>query len=170
MRNQINNLDDLLNEIARVDTLREEQEEYLADQFRLLKEKVEAPIRMANRVFDFIPGSNMLKSAVSVVRKTSDKKSDWLTKLLQFATPMVLNRTILRNAGWFKKAAVVLASETAVSQVNKSSISSAVSGLANLIRPKNKPKKLAKKLSGEITAEEGVEANKYGIPKDSETY
>lgn len=170
MRNEINNLDDLLNEIARVDTLREEQEEYLSNQFRLLKEKVEAPIRMVNRVFDMIPGSNMLKSAVSAVRKTGDKKSDWLTKLLQFATPMVLNRTLLKNAGWFKKAAVVLASETAVSQVNKSSISAAVSGIANFIRPKKSSKHLAKIPSGEITAEESVEANKYGIPKDSETY
>lgn len=170
MRNEINNLDDLMDEIVRVDTLREEQEEYLGDQFSLLKEKVEQPIRVINRVFSLIPGSNMLKSAVSAVRKTGDKKSDWLTKVLQLATPLVLNRTILRNAGWFKKAAVVLASETAVSQVNKSSISAAVSGIANFIRPKNKFKKLAKKSAGEITAEESVESNSYGIPRDSETY
>ncbi|MCL8000530.1 hypothetical protein M8994_20275, partial [Brucella sp. 21LCYQ03] len=99
----------------------------------------------------------------------STGKSDWITKVLRLATPLVLNRTLLKNAGWFKKAVVTVASETAVGQVNQNSISSAVSGIANFIRPKKKVKK-AKLLPGEITAEEAVEGNKYGIPKDSEAY
>src|SRR5690554_2252547 len=102
-RRPINNLEDLLNEIARVDTLREEQEEYLSNQYRLFKQKVEKPFRVINSLFDFIPGSSAVKGVLSLARKNKDSKADWLTKLLQMVTPMVLNRTMLKNAGWLKK-------------------------------------------------------------------
>lgn len=172
MRNKINNIEDLLSEISRVDALREEQEAYLKNQYDLLKKKVEQPFRIAGRIFDFVPGVGLLKSATSAIRKSETGKADWLTRSLQLIMPLVLNRTVLRNAGWFKKVAVALASETAVSQVNKSSVSAAISGIANFIRPKNKKKAkvYAAQAPGQITAEEAVESNVYGIPKDSETY
>lgn len=172
LRNKIANLDDLLNEIDRISILREEQEQYLGLQVKLLKHKVEAPVRFVNMITSHVPGVNRVRDVVSSISaNTGDSggKSDWLTKVLRLVTPLVLNRTLLKNAGWFKKAIFTVASETAVSQVSQSSISGAVAGIANFIRPKNKVKK-TKLVPGEITAEEAVEGNKYGIPKDSEAY
>lgn len=172
LRNKITNIDDLLNEIDRIGALRDEQELYLGTQFKLLKHKVEAPVRFVNMITSHIPGVNRVRDVVSSISANSENstgKSDWLTKVLRLATPLVLNRTLLKNAGWFKKAIFTVASETAVSQVNQSSISGAVAGIANFIRPKKRVKK-AKLVPGEITAEEAVEGNKYGIPRDSEAY
>ncbi len=173
LRNRISNVDDLLTEIDRISALRDEQELYLGTQFKLLKHKVEAPVRFINMVTAHIPGVNRVRDVVSSISSNATKspeKSDWLTKILRLATPLVLNRTLLKNAGWFKKAVVTVASETAVSQVSQSSISNAVAGIANFIRPKKKSLKKGVMNSGNITAEEAVEANKYGIPKDSEAY
>lgn len=168
LRNKISNLDDLLNEITRIEALKDEQEAYLTVQSNLLKAKLEQPAKVFNRLFNRVPGSSFLKSAVATVRKTSSTKPDWLTKVLRLTTPLVLSRTLLRKSGWAKKTAVLLASEVAVSKVSKASLSSAVTGIANFIRPKKK--ELPKLPPAKITAEEAVEANAYGIPKDSETY
>ena len=172
LRSKIANVNDLLNEIDRISVLRDEQELYFGTQYKLLKHKVEAPIRFVNMITAHVPGVNRVRDVVSSISANSGKstgKSDWITKVLRLATPLVLNRTLLKNAGWFKKAVVTVASETAVAQVNQNSISNAVSGIASFIRPKKKTKK-ANLVQGEITAEEAVEGNKYGIPKDSEAY
>lgn len=161
-----------MNEIARIDTLKDEQEAYLSNQYQLLKRKVQGPARFVNMLVSNVPGIGMVKDVFSAVSKTSKKSNaDWLTKSLMLITPLVLNRTFLRNAGWLKKGIITLASETAVSQVNQSRVSNVVNGIANFIRPKkDKKTKKTTQLSGKITAEEAVEGNKYGIPEDSETY
>lgn len=172
LRNKIDNVEDLLNEIDRISVLREEQELYLGTQYQLLKHKIEAPVRFMNMVTSHVPGVGRVRDVVSAISANSSGetgKSDWLTKVLRLATPLVLNRTILKNAGWFKKALFTVASERAVAQVNQSSISSAVNGIANFIRPKKKVKK-TNLSAGQITAEEAVEGNKYGIPRDSEAF
>lgn len=172
LRNPIHNLSDLHAEIERIEALKKQQELYLSNQFQLLKTKVEAPKRLLTQLTARVPGLRLVNGAVKSIRKSNTGDSDWLTKVLQLATPIVLNRTLLRRSGWIKKAIVTLASETAISQVNKGSIANAMTGLANFIRPKKKkikPKKFPKS-AGEITAEEAVEGNKYGIPKDSEAY
>ncbi len=172
LRSKISNVDDLLNEIDRISVLREEQELYFGNQYKLLKHKIEAPVRFVNMITSHVPGVSRVRDVVSSISTNSGKssgKSDWITKILRLATPLVLNRTLLKNAGWFKKAVVTVASETAVGQVNQNSISNAVAGIASFIRPKKKAKK-TQLVPGEITAEEAVEGNKYGIPRDSEAY
>lgn len=172
LRNKIRNINDLMNEIDRIDMLKEEQQAYLANQYQLLKRKVEAPARFMNMLVSKVPGAGAIKGLVSMAQNTTQgKKSDWLTKAIQLVTPIVLNRTVLKNAGGLKKTVVNLASQAATSQINQSSVSNVVSGIANFIRPKKKRKiKKTAQLPGEITAEEAVEGNKYGIPKDSEAY
>ena len=139
---KINNAGDLKMEIARLQLRKTEQEAYLADQYRLLKNKVEAPIRFLNNVTSHIPGVGMFKGLVSGVRNaTQGKDADWVTKALQIGTPIVLNSTVLRKAGWLKKAIVLLASETAVGQVNQNKISGLIHKVTDFIKPKKKKKK-----------------------------
>ena len=170
LRNKIRNIDDLMNEIDRIDMLKEEQQAYLANQYQLLKRKVEAPARFMNMLVSNVPGAGVAKDVLSVIRRKSGGKSDWLTKGLQLVTPLVLNRTMLKNAGGLKKTVVTLASQAAASQVNQDRVSNVFSSIANFIRPKKKKIKKRAQLPGEITAEEAVESNKYGIPRDSEAY
>ena len=81
-----------------------------------------------------------------------------------------------------EKGLVLLASETAAREVNQASVSSVIDKITAFIKPKKKKKKenaeaLAKEAAAAppnhppmITAEESVQDNMYGIPKDSETF
>lgn len=142
---KINNIQDLKGEIARLHLRRKEQEAYLSDQYKLLKVKIDTPFRLIKSVTSHIPGVGMLKSVTSSVGKAMQSKdADWLTRMLQFGTPIVLNSTLLRKAGWFKKAMVLLASETAIGQVNQDKISGLVDRVTTFIKPKKKKKKKIK--------------------------
>ncbi len=182
-RSSITNIDELAAEISRLKAKKTEQEQFLGNQYQLLKHKIEAPSRILNMVFNRVPGVSAVKGLISGIGEvTSGKhKGDWLTKTLQVGLPLVLNKTVLKNSGWIKKGLVLLASETAASQVNQSSVSSVIGKLTELIKPKKKKKKVKEPI-GEvinptapinppmITAEESVQDNIYGIPKDSEAY
>ncbi|MVZ66285.1 hypothetical protein GQF61_10485 [Sphingobacterium sp. DK4209] len=183
MRIKISNITDLQSEIARLKGKKKEQERFLVDQYQLLKHKVEAPARIFNMVVSNVPGVDMVKGLVSGIGSLKGtKKSDWLTKTVQLGLPLVLNRTLLRNAGWLKKGLVLFASETAAREVNQTTVSSIIDKITSFVKPKKKKKK--DKVADEIertevapplhppmiTAEESVQDNAYGIPKDSETY
>ncbi|MGN5954523.1 hypothetical protein ACP6L2_07910 [Sphingobacterium lactis] len=185
-RNKVTNMTELNLEIARLKSLKKDQERFLKHQYVLLKHKVEAPARIANLLLDRVPGVGMLKGLVQGIGKATSKntKGDWLTKTLQVGLPLVLNKTLLKNAGWLKKGLVLLASESAASNVNQDNVSSWIGKLTDIIKPKKKKKKekLQEPVIGEvinpapphhppmITAEESVQDNIYGIPKDSEAY
>lgn len=140
---KINNIQDLKGEIVRLHLRRKEQEAYLNDQYKLLKVKIDAPFRLIRGVTSHIPGVGMLKDVTSSIGKAMQSKdADWLTRMLQFGTPIVLNSTLLRRAGWFKKAMVLLASETAIGQVNQDKISGLVDRVTTFIKPKKKKKKI----------------------------
>jgi hypothetical protein len=171
MRVNINNSEELKNELLRLNRLRKEQEVYLGDQYRLLKNKVQTPARVLGAVTSSVPGVGLVKSLFSSFSKskTSEEvignKSDWLTKATQLALPFLLNKTLLKNSGWLKKSLVLLASEGAAGQINKDKINSFVGRIADYIRPK-KSKKKHKNIRG---IDEQDSAN-FGIPPDSETY
>lgn len=185
-RNRVSNMDELNLEIARLKNLKKEQEDFLINQYALLRHKVEAPVRIANMLMNRVPGVGTIKGLVQGIGKATSKsnKSDWLTKAVQLGLPLVLNRTLLKNAGWIKKGLVLLASETAASNVTQDNVSSWVGKITNLIKPKKKKKKdkQVEPVVGEvinppaplhppmITMEESVQDNIYGIPKDSEAY
>jgi len=184
MRIKISNITDLQTEIARLKIEKKEHEQFLVNQYQLLKHKVEAPARIFNMVVSNVPGVDMVKGLISGIgSKKGSGKSDWLTKTVQLALPLVLNRTLLKNASWLKKGLVLFASETAAREVNQTSVSSVIDKITSFIKPKKKKKKEklaeAEVVTAQvappqhppmITAEESVQDNIYGIPKDSETY
>lgn len=139
---KINNLSDLQAEIARLNLRRKEQEAYLTDQYDLLKVKVNAPVRFFQQLAAQVPGVGMLKGLTSSVGKAMrSKDADWLTRVLQLGAPIVLNSTVLKRAGWLKKAMVLLASETAIGQVNQEKISGLLNKVTSFLKPKKKKKK-----------------------------
>jgi len=172
MKTRITNADELKQEIARLSKLRREQEFYLQDQYTLLKGKVEAPVRFINNFSSQIPGVGIVKGIFSGITSANSSssaaegKSDWMTKALRVGLPFILNRTLLRNAGWLKKALVLLASEGAVGQINQNNVSSLFSKVTDFIRPK-KSKKKHKKVE---PLEKEQDTYNFGIPPDSETY
>ncbi|MFD1771376.1 hypothetical protein [Sphingobacterium suaedae] len=164
---KINNLQDLKSEIARINLRKREQEAYLSDQFGLLKHKIEAPARFIRNLTASIPGAGMVRGVVTGIGKaTQGKDADWLTNVLQIGAPLVLNSTLLRNAGWVKKALVLLASETAIGQVNQNKISSILSKITDFIKPKKKKKKKAVVTAETDTIEEHY-ANLQGTLGDT---
>lgn len=171
MKVNINNSEELKNELLRLNRLRKEQEVYLGDQYQILKNKVQTPARILGVIASNVPGVSLVKDLFSSIGKSTNTndvgggKSDWLTRATQLALPLVLNRTLLKNSGWLKKALVLLASEGAAGQINKDKVSSVVSKVANFIRPK-KSKKKHKVIKGI----DEQDTTNFGIPPDSETY
>lgn len=148
---QINNIKDLKAEIARLQLRKKEQEAFLGNQYGLLKDRVSTPFRVMQRVTSHVPGAGMLKGLTSGVGKAFQQKdADWLTRILQFGAPIVLNSTLLRKAGWAKKALVLLASETAIGQVNKEKVGGLIDKLTDFM----KPKKRRKKSEAEVTVKD----------------
>lgn len=166
MSTKINNIVDLKAEIARLKLLKAEQEAYLSDQYTLLRKKVEVPSRVLGTITSSIPGVDLVKGLFSFA-KSSDKgeKSDWLSNGLRLGLPLVLNRTLLRNAGWLKKTLVLFASNRAADEINEDRVGTAISKVANFIRPKKKSKKHREVASFEAEQEGAT----MGIPPNSET-
>ncbi|MCI0921466.1 hypothetical protein [Sphingobacterium rhinopitheci] len=170
MKTKINNLDELKWEIARLTELKREQESYLNDQYTLLKNKVDMPARVFGTVASSIPGFNLVKSVVSSIGKSSPKdehgvaSGDWLTKGIRIGLPILLNSTFLKKSGWMKKALVLLASQTATSQITQDSVSNLLAKVTRFIRPKKsktKSNKVEKKLQENI--EDSPEEQILGI-------
>jgi len=171
MKVNINNAEELKSELVRLSRLRREQELYLGDQYKIIKNKVQTPSRIVGAVASNLPGVSLVKGLFSSFTKDksqvdfSDGKSDWLTKITKLALPLVLNRTLLKNSGWLKKSLVLLASEGAVGQINKDNVNSFVGKIADYIRPKK-----SKKKHKNIKPIDEQDTVNFGIPPDSETY
>lgn len=171
MRVNINNSVELKNELLRLSRLRREQELYLGDQYKLLKNKAQTPFRIIGAIASSIPGVDIFRRLFTSFVKDkkdvnfSNDKSDWLTKITQLALPLVLNRTLLKNSGWLKKILVLLASEGAVGQINRDKVNNFVGKIADYIRPKK-----SKKKHKNIKPIEEQDTINFGIPPDSETY
>lgn len=175
MKTKITNAEELKQEITRLSRLRKEQAFYLEDQYGLLKNKVETPIRFINNFSSHVPGVGIVKGLFSSINagvsgKTATEKNDWMSKAIRVGLPFILNRTLLRNAGWLKKALVLLASEGAAGQINQNNVSSLFSKVTDFIRPKKSKKKHndVKPLVKEREKEQ--DTYHFGIPPDSETY
>ena len=150
---KIKNLADLRLEIARLKALSNEQERYLGDQYQLFSEKVAAPVRFVKSLATWVPGVNFTKGLF----EKGKKDEDWLSKALRIGLPVVLNRFFLRKAGFIKRALVTLLSQQAASAINKDTVASLISKVADFVRPPASRRKRARRKD-------------YGIPPDSETY
>lgn len=150
----ITNLDELRAEIARLESLKKEQEGYLGDQMGLLQHKVEAPVRFIKRFTSWRPTPNNISRKL----KGDNDQSDWLTKALRVGLPVIFNRVLFRRAGFIKKTLLLLASQKAAGAINQDRLTSFINKLATIIRPSEGKKRKKRK------------QRDYGIPPDSETY
>lgn len=150
---KIRNLGELRLEITRLKTLAKAQEDYLSDQYHLFNDKIAAPVRFVKSLLTWVPGANLAKGLFT----QKNKDEDWLSKVLRIGLPVILNRLFLRKAGFIKRALVTLLSQQAAGAVNKDTLASVVSKVANFIRPSNSKKRKHRHAD-------------YGIPPDSETY
>jgi len=149
MKTKIKNLEELKWEIARLTELTREQEAYLGDQYILLKDKVEKPIRVLNNVTSSIPGVGLVKdlffrdpkSATKGDSNAATTGTDWLNSAVRVGVPLLLNKTLLRKSNWIKKSLILLASETAAGQVTQEKVTNAIAKVASFIRPKKEKKK-----------------------------
>lgn len=173
MKARINNITELKLEIARLNQLKKEQEGYLIDQYQLLKNKIEAPARFVGAVTSSIPGVDLVKGIFSSfgsgAKSGAANQSDWLGRAVQLGLPLVLNRTFLRHSSWFKKALVLLASETAAGRITQDKVGSVLSKITDFVRPKKKSKKKHRDIAP-LSDEEQQDAFNFGVPPDSETY
>lgn len=150
----INNLDELRAEVARLESLKKEQEVYLGDQMGLLQHKVEAPVRFFKRFTSWRP----TPKNISRKFKKDNDDADWLTNSLRLGLPVIFNRVLFRKAGFIKKTLLLLASQKAAGAINQDRVTSFIAKLAAIIRPSNDKKRRKKRHKD------------YGIPPDSETY
>jgi hypothetical protein len=148
-KRDINNIEELRAEIARLKILKHEQESYLGDQFDLLEYKLEAPARLYNRITSWIPAAKE-----GFVSESKHMESDWVTNSLKVGLPFIFNKVLFRKAGFIKKGLLLIASQQAATFINKDRLAEMISTISSLIKP-SKTKKQRKD---------------YGIPPDSETY
>lgn len=151
-KKDIHTIEDLRAEIARLKLLKFEQEAYLGDQFNLLEYKLEAPMRLYDRISSFFPS---VKDAFLPNGKSMG--SDWVTNSLRVGLPFLFNKVLFRKAGFIKKGLLLLASQQAAGFLNKDRLAEVIDKITSLIHPSNKAKKKKKETD-------------YGIPPDSETY
>jgi hypothetical protein len=151
-KKDIHTIEDLRAEIARLKVLKFEQEAYLGDQFSLLEYKLEAPMRLYERIASFLPSA---KEAFLPNGKSMG--SDWVTNSLRVGLPFLFNKVLFRKAGFIKKGLLLLASQQAAGFLNKDRLADLIDKITTLIHPSNKGKKKKKETD-------------YGIPPDSETY
>lgn len=172
MKAKISNITELRQEIARLNQLKKEQEDYLSEQYQLLKHKVEAPARFVGAVTSSIPGVDFMKGVFSAfgggAKSGTTSQTDWLGRAVQLGLPLVLNRTFLRHSSWFKKALVLLASETAAGQITQDKVGSVLSKITDFVRPKKKSKKKHRDIAplADLGQQDGFN---YGVTPDSET-
>lgn len=150
-RRNIQNIEELRIEIARLKSLKNEQEVYLGDQFNLLEYKLEAPIRLYKRVSSFLPS---FKEG-STSHDSLD--SDWVTKAMRIGLPYLFNKVLFKKAGFIKKGLLLMASQQAAGFLNKDRLSDLFDTVTSLVKP-SKKKRFRNSDSN------------YGIPPDSETY
>lgn len=150
----INNIVELRAEIARLESLKKEQEVYLGDQMGLLQHKIEAPARFIKKFTSWPPSPNNLSQGF----KSKSKDADWLTNSLRVGLPVIFNKVLFRKAGFIKKTLLLLASQKAAGVINQDRAANFINKIASIIRPSENKKKKKKKHTD------------YGIPPDSETY
>lgn len=141
-KNTIRNKQDLKREVQKLNQVKRQQEEFLMDQYHLLKQKVNAPLRFANKFMDFVPGADFAKGLFSFKDyKNIEQDKDWLSKGFRIILPFFLNKTILRKSGWLKKALVFIASDGVIGQLNKDKAANILDKVTSFISPKKKKKR-----------------------------
>lgn len=162
---KINDVDQLRFEIVRLKLLQKAQEAELGEQYRLLKNKVEAPVRFVNQLLSWVPGVDVAKGLLANSSLGKNGKKDWVSKLFSLTSTALLNRLFLRRAGLIKRLVVSAVTQEAAGMMNKERVSGLIKSLADYIRPaknKNRPK------DHEDPLEQPAHSPDFGVPPDSE--
>lgn len=150
MRAKIQNIDDLREEVTRLEVARTEMESELKTETQTIISKLRVPLMLLRKLNDFF----------GVSRDKSGKKvgEDWVSSIFRIGLPVMMNRFLFPKSGFIVKSVIELISQNAAKTVNKDLMSSVLEKLSEWIKtPKTKTKK-------------EPELADYGIPPDSETY
>jgi len=150
MRAKIQNIDDLREEVTRLEVIRNEMESELKIETQKIMLKLRVPLMLLRKLNDFF----------GVSRDKSGKKvgEDWVSSIFRIGLPVMMNRFLFPKSGFIIKSIVELISQNAAKTVNKDLMSGVLEKLSEWIKsPKTKTKK-------------EPELADFGIPPDSETY
>jgi hypothetical protein len=150
MRIKIQNIDDLREEVVRLEVVRTEIETELKIEVQKITSKIRIPLMLLRKLNNFFAGSKD-KS------RTKDGE-DWVTIIFSIGLPLLLNRFLFPKSGFIVKSIIELISQTTAKTVNTDLIVEIIEKVSQWIKStgsRNKKK------------EEMVD---YGIPPDSESY
>lgn len=145
----IKNIADLQIHIRQLEFQKAEHEIYLHQKVEFVKQKLAAPLKVFNRIKNFISGNPNNNGVLD-----GAQKPDWINLLARVGIPYALNKLVFNKYGMVIKTLISLFSQGAITSVNKNNLAGVVDKLTNFIKSKTKKK---------------TDVD-YGIPPDSETY
>lgn len=150
MRAKIQNIDDLREEVTRLQVIRTEMESEIKTETQKITSRLKVPLMLLRKLNDFF----------GVSKDSSGRKvgEDWVSSIFRIGLPVMMNRFLFPKSGFIVKSVIELISQNAAKTVNKDLMSGVLERLSEWIKtPKTKTKK-------------EPELADYGIPPDSETY
>jgi hypothetical protein len=150
MRIKIQNIDDLREEVVRLEVVRTEIETELKIEVQKITSKIRIPLLLLRKLNNFFAGSKD-KS------RTKDGE-DWVTSIFSIGLPLLLNRFLFPKSGFIVKSIIELISQTTAKSVNTDSMIELIEKVSQWIKSTGSRNK---------KEEEMVD---YGIPPDSESY
>jgi hypothetical protein len=150
MRIKIQNIDDLREEVVRLEVVRTEIETELKIEVQKITSKIRIPLMLLRKLNNFFAGSKD-KS------RTKDGE-DWVTSIFSIGLPLLLNRFLFPKSGFIVKSIIELISQTTAKTVNTDLIVEIIEKVSQWIKSTGSRNK---------KEEEMVD---YGIPPDSESY
>ena len=150
MRIKIQNIDDLREEVVRLEVVRTEIETELKVEAQKITSKIRIPLILLRKLNNFFAGSKD-KS------RTKDGE-DWVTSIFSIGLPLLLNRFLFPKSGFIVKSIIELISQTTAKTVNTDLIVEIIEKVSQWIKSTGSRNK---KEAGMVD---------YGIPPDSETY
>jgi hypothetical protein len=150
MRIKIQNIDDLREEVVRLEVVRTEIETELKVEAQKITSKIRIPLILLRELNNFFAGSKD-KSG------TKDGE-DWVTSIFRIGLPLMLNRFLFPKSGFIIKSIIELISQTTAKTVNADLMVQIIEKISRWI-----------KSTGSRNKKE-AEMVDYGIPPDSETY
>lgn len=147
---KIQNIDDLREEVVRLEVVRTEIKTELKVEAQKITSKIRIPLILLRKLNNFFAGSKD-KS------RTKDGE-DWVTSIFSIGLPLLLNRFLFPKSGFIVKSIIELISQTTAKTVNTDLIVEIIEKVSQWIKSTGSRNK---------KEEEMVD---YGIPPDSESY
>lgn len=167
---RINNLEELRLELRLLKAQAHEQEAYLAEQYGLLKQKVNGPMQFMNNLISWIPGVDMAKELFGSAK--GGKNKDWVSRLFSAGSAALMNRLFLRRTGFLKRILITAFTQQTASLMNQDRAAGIIRQLIDWVKGTDESeteKGTSRKGKRATVQREPVPAPDFGIPPDSET-